>query len=86
MGTTGSENEWLNTKVDPATCPAGAGMSGMGPLQKTMVSLGTTRSNPPPGTEISMHVPLVYRGVCIYVVVDQFSPVRTIWAPTAHTK
>jgi hypothetical protein len=41
------ENEWLNAKVDPATCPAGAGMSGMGPLHETMVSLGTRRSGPP---------------------------------------
>lgn len=47
LETDGRENEWLNAKVDPSTCPAGAGMSGMGPLHKTMVSLGTRRSNPP---------------------------------------
>lgn len=67
-------------RVDPATCPAGAGMSGMGPLHKTMVSLGTARSNPPQGLQISMHVPLVYRAVSMMEVIDMFHSGR--WTST----
>lgn len=70
MGSNGPENEWLNSKewIRRLVPPAGAGMSGMGPLHTTMVSLGTGRSNPPQGPQISMHVPLVYRTVSVEVV------------------
>jgi len=76
------ENEWLNAKVDPATCPAGAGMSGMGPLHETMVSLGTTRSGPPGDQDFNARTTRLPHNIVSCTRDDQRVPIarmRTRW-------